>query len=59
MEIKRKEEVVGNEWYGSDEMVMLGSKCLWLTEKEEGEKQGWGGGEGHRTRKKKKEEILN
>ncbi len=55
MEIKRKEEVVGNEWYGSDEMVMLGSKCLWLTEKEEGEKQGWeGGGEGHRTRKKKK-----
>ncbi len=58
MEIKRKEEVVGNEWYGSDEMVMLGSKCLWLTEKK-GEKQGWegGGGRSQDEKKKKKEEI--
>ncbi len=60
MEIKRKEED-WNEWYGLDEMVMLGSTCLRLTEKEKGEKQGLGG-KGHRTRRKKKrkqEEILH
>ncbi len=53
MEIKRKEED-WNEWYGLDEMVMLGSTCLRLTEKEKGEKQGLGG-ERSQDEKKKKE----